>query len=1072
MNRILVLAMLGLAAGRAFASAETDALSVAGEWRFRMDPDNKGLTEGWPADGISGDTVTLPGSMDENGKGIPNEKRHVEYLSRLYEYVGAAWYERDVTIPTEWAGKRVTLYLERVHWESRVWVDGKFLGTKDSLCTPQVHDLTVSLKPGKHRITLCVDNRVKFYVGMNAHSITEHTQTNWNGVIGRMMLLATDPVYIDTVQAYPTLSNRTVKVVARVINASDQDASGVLTARGGDFDPLAADAGQKAQGREGRERIAQAKAAFSVARGGASMSEFTLTLPADTPAWGENLRKTGETPGLLPLEVHLSARAGSREMTDTGGTVFAFRDIGRNGSQLTLNGKPYFVRGNLECCIFPRTAHPPMDVKSWHQLLLTQKSYGVNHVRFHSWCPPEAAFLAADMLGMTFHIETPVWTELGTHADTDAYIRAESERILDTYGNHPSFCFLATGNEPSGKNMNAFLTDIIARWRAKDPRHLYTTCAGWPELDVSDYHVLPERKRIPLRLHNNKQFWGPSTDFDYSKALEGCNAPVIAHELAQWCVYPRYDEIEKYTGVLRAWNFETFKEQLAKNGMGGRDKEFALASGRLQWLMYKADMEAVLRTPGMAGYQLLSVQDFPGQGSALVGVADALWGNKGAVSPEEFKCVNGETVPLLRVEKYVWQNNETFRARGQIAHFGAAPLEGAKVTWTVDDGTGKLAASGAWTVPEIPLGNATMLGDLELPLSGVPAPARLTVTLRVDGTDFANGWSIWVYPADAPKAAPKDVLVTDSFDKKTEKALEKGNSVLLVPGYVTPAQSVLSAFEPVFWDMQWFPAQRRQLGVLCNPKDPALAQFPNDGHTDWQWWELLNKSRVVNLSTLPQGLEPIVRVIDDWNTNRPLGAVFELRAGKGKLLVCTLDIEKDLDSRPAAAALRRSLLAYMAGDQFNPKAEVDVNRLRELFVRQNSDIVSVKADSEERGYPAENAVDGKADTIWHTPYQGDVPKFPHELCIQYAGAIEVKGLRYVPRQDVANGFAADYEVYAGKNGKDWGQPVARGTFKPGKDAQEIRFDKPVRAKWLRFVAKTGQGNDDFAAVAEIEPITK
>jgi hypothetical protein len=628
--------------------------------------------------------------------------------------------------------------------------------------------------------------------------------------------------------------------------------------------------------------------------------------------------------------------------------------------------------------------------------------------------------------------------------------------------------------------MKAFLTDIIARWKAKDPRHLYTSCAGWPELDVSDYHVLPERNHMPLRLHGNKIF-GPTTDFDYSKALEGCNAPVIAHELAQWCVYPRYDEIEKYTGMLRPWNLETFRDSLAKNGMAGREREFALASGRLQWLMYKADMEAVLRTPGMAGYQLLSVQDFPGQGSALVGVANALWENKGAVPPEEFKSVNGETVPLLRFEKYVWKTNETFRAKGQIAHFGDAPLTGKHMAWTVGDAAGKAIASGAWAPAEIPLGNGTMLGDMEVPLSTVAAPAKLIVTLGIDGMDAGtrpNSWEIWVYPADAPKAEPKDVLVTTSFDKKTGRALEKGKSVLLIPDYVAPAQSVPSAFEPVFWDMQWFAGQRRQLGVLCDPKNPALAQFPNDGHTDWQWWELLNKSRVMNLSTLPQGTEPIVRVIDDWNTNRPLGAVFELRAGKGKLLVCTLDIEKDLDNRPAVAALRRSLLDYMAGDQFNPKTEASIDTLRDLFVKKDSDIASVEADSEEAGYPAKNAIDGDPKTIWHTPYQGNVPKFPHELRVQFSGAVELSGLRYLPRQDVANGFVADYEVYAGKDGKDgrdrkdWGKPIAQGTFKPGQTAQEIRFEKPVRAKWLRFVAKTGQGKDDFAAVAELTPITK
>ncbi len=1078
------MALLSLASAWAAAASDIIQMDLSGEWRFRMDPDNRGLTEGWPADGISGDTVTLPGSMDENGKGIPNEKRHVEYLSRLHEYVGAAWYERDVTIPPEWANKRVTLFLERVHWESRVWVDGKFLGTQDSLCTPQIHDLSLSLKPGSHRITLCVDNRVKFYVGMNAHSITEHTQTNWNGVIGRMMLRATDPVCVAGVQVYPDTASRTVKATVRVANAANQDASGELVVYC--TEPLEIqDAAQDTLDAVRRDRQARGvRLPFAVAAGASSEVEGVVSLPQDTPLWGDGLAPTPENPSsfgsspLKALEASLSAKAGGRAMTDIRSAVFAFRDIGRNGTQLTLNGKPYFVRGNLECCIFPLTAHPPMDLMSWQKLLSTQREYGVNHVRFHSWCPPDAAFLAADILGMTLHIETPVWTELGTHADTDAYIRAESERILDTYGNHPSFCFMATGNEPSGKNMNAFLTDIIARWKAKDPRHLYTTCAGWPELDVSDYHVLPARKNIPLRLHGSKDL-RPSTDFDYGKALEGCAAPVIAHELAQWCVYPRYDEIERYTGVLRAWNLETFRDSLAKNGMAGRDREFALASGRLQWLMYKADMEAVLRTPGMAGCQLLSVQDFPGQGSALVGVADALWGNKGAVPPQEFKSVNGETVPLLRFEKYVWRTNETFRAKGQIAHFGAAPLKDTKVVWTMCDTNGKAVATGAWSPAEIPLGNSTMLGGLEVPLSGLPAPAEYVINLgyeRMDPHSLGNSWNIWVYPADTPKDEPKGMLVTDAFDRKAERALKKGHSVLLLPGHIAPAQSVPSAFEPVFWDMQWFAGQRRQLGVLCDPKHPALARFPNNGCTEWQWWELLNKSRVMNLSTLPQGMEPIVRVIDDWNTNRPLGAVFELRAGRGRLLVCTLDIANDLGNRPAAAALRHSLLTYMNGDKFNPNSEVTLDTLRDLFVKKNTDIASVEADSEEPGYPAKNAVDGDPKTIWHTPYQGNAPKFPHELRIQFSGAVELKGLRYLPRQDVANGFVASYEVYAsrderdGRDKRDWGAPVAGGTLRPGQAAQEIRFDKPVRAKWLRFMAKTGQGNDDFAAVAEIEPI--
>ncbi len=897
-----------------------DGLDLAGEWRFRMDPYNQGLAEGWSGDGISGDTVRLPGSLDENGKGIRQEKRHVEYLSRLNEYVGAAWYERDVTIPPDWAGKRIILFLERVHWESRVWVDGKYLGMQDSLCTPHEHDLGSMLKPGPHRLTLCIDNRVKVYVGMNAHSITEHTQTNWNGVIGLLELRATAPVYIADIQIFPQAANRTVNVRMQLTNTTESDAKGTLEAHCALMSKVSS-----------ANDWVDHEEPITIVRGSSSNVTFMLSLPKDTPLWDEKATALQ----LNNLKVCLSAVAGGSTSKHAREVLFAFRDIGREGTQLTLNGKPYFVRGNLECCIFPQTAHPPMTTAEWETLLSTEKTYGINHIRFHSWCPPEAAFCAADALGVTFQIETPVWTELGTHGETDAYIRAESERILDAYGNHPSFCFLATGNEPSGKHMNEFLNDIIAQWKARDPRRLYTTCSGWPELPASDYHVLPERNHMPLRLHNNRMF-GPTTDFDYSEALKGSTAPVIAHELGQWCAYPRYDEIGKYTGVLRAWNFETFKTRLDDNGMAGRDKEFSAASGRLQWILYKADIEAVLRTPGMAGYQLLSVQDFPGQGTALVGFADALWNNKGAVSPEEFRSLNRETIPLLRFGKYVWKTDDTFRASLQIAHFGAESIQDPTVRWEVQGTKSGKWASGDWKPTVIPIGNGKTPYTMEVPLSKTQAPEKLTITVKVMERDRelgANSWNIWAYAAGKSPAESKDILVADEFDAKTERTLGKGGVVLLLPNYVAPMQSVPSAFEPIFWNMQWFPKQRRQLGVLCNPADPALAGFPTDMHTDWQWWELLDKSRVIDLSGMPRELEPIVRVIDDWNTNRPLGAVFETRVGKGRLMVCTLDIQKDLENRPAAAALRQSLIAYMKGGQFNPETEISREALRLAFAQ-------------------------------------------------------------------------------------------------------------------------------------------
>ncbi|MCX5768864.1 MAG: beta-galactosidase, partial [Candidatus Hydrogenedentes bacterium] len=400
----------------------------------------------------------------------------------------------------------------------------------------------------------------------------------------------------------------------------------------------------------------------------------------------------------------------------------------------------------------------------------------------------------------------------------------------------------------------------------------------------------------------------------------------IAHELGQWCVYPDYREIPSYTGVLRPRNLEMFRDSLRNNHMLDQAREFAVASGKLQKLMYKADIETLLRTPGAGGFQLLALQDFPGQGTALEGFLDAFWNSKGVTTPDEFRQFCSETVPLLRLPKLVYTTNESLEARAEIAHFGPAPILRAQPGWTARTAAGAVVASGASEVRDIPLGNAIPLGDLTLPLNNIPAPAKLTLSVYLAGTPHANCWDVWVYPADQ-QADEGRVIVASKWDNSVEANLRRGRSVLLLPSKIDPGRQVKSAFEPIFWNTQWFHNQPRQLGILCDPRHPAFAQFPNDGHTDWQWWDLLNKSCVMQLDGADPAFRPLVQVIDDWNTNRRLGAVYEARVGKGSLLVCTLDITSNLDTRPAAAALRRSLLQYMNSPDFAPRSSLSLNWL-------------------------------------------------------------------------------------------------------------------------------------------------
>jgi hypothetical protein len=420
------------------------------------------------------------------------------------------------------------------------------------------------------------------------------------------------------------------------------------------------------------------------------------------------------TPNLHPLLVELSTG-------DVKSESLGLRQISTEGTQFLINGRKTFIRGTLECCIFPKTGHPPTDVESWRRIIRIAKAHGLNLIRFHSWCPPEAAFLAADELGFYYHVETASWantsTTLGDHKPVDEWLYREADRILKAYGNHPSFILMPYGNEPGGDHHAQFLAKWVEHWKTADPRRLYTSASGWPELAENQFHVTPN-PRIQawgqgLKSRINAQ--PPETTTDYRDYIIKRSVPVISHEIGEWCVYPNFDEIPKYTGYLKPKNFEIFRDSLGAHHMSGLAHKFLLASGKLQALCYKDEIESALRTPGMGGFELLDLHDFPGQGTALVGVLDPFWDEKGYITAAEFHRFCNSTVPLARLGKRVFNNSENLRADIEVAHFGPAPLENAYVSWSLLSNTGEVDASGQLRPGTIPIGNAIALGSVNVP---------------------------------------------------------------------------------------------------------------------------------------------------------------------------------------------------------------------------------------------------------------------------------------------------------------------------------------------------------------------
>jgi hypothetical protein len=939
MARILVAALLalhtvGLAAG-------PSDLDLSGPWRFQLDPNDDGVAARWFERDLTG-RLALPGSLQEQGFGDPvtvdtkwigqvvNRSWYVDpefapyrqpgnvkipfWLQPKTHYMGAAWYQRDIEIPRRWQGRRIVLTLERAHWETVAWLDDRLLGTDVSLSTPHVYCLGTGVTPGKHRLTIRVDNHLVVDIGVNSHSVSDHTQGNWNGLVGALRLSATDPVWVDDVQVFPLAAERKARVRVTVGNATGAATSAVVSVAIAE------------KGRPPSRHAARVTRTVGLPPG-TTTTELEAALGADAKTWDEF------KPALYEARVEVSGAA-VRSPSESGKTtVFGLRNVTRDGTRIAVNGRKIFLRGTLECAIFPLTGYPPTDVESWKHILRRCRDHGLNHIRFHSWCPPEAAFTAADELGFYFQVECASWanqsTQLGSGNPVEPWLYAESERIVRAYGNHPSFLLMACGNEPGGPDPARWLKPFVAYWKDRDPRRLHTGGSGWPVIPENEFHVLPE-PRI--------QAWGaglssrinarpPETVTDYRECAAKTGAPVISHEIGQWCAYPNFDEIAKYTGWLEARNFEIFRDSLRRHGMAHQARDFLVASGKLQTLCYKEEIESALRTPGMAGFQLLDLHDFPGQGTALVGVLDPFWDSKGYVTPEQYRRFAGEVVPLARMAKRVLQNGETFAAQVEVANFGPSDLAAHPVAWTIRAGT-KTIASGRFAADALPTGTQTPVGGVTLPLAAFARATKANLEVAIQGTRFANDWDFWVFPATIETAPPADILLATAFDGAARTALAAGGKVLLIPPPAHIAGDALGrvkiGFSTIFWNTAW---TRRQpphtLGILCDPRHPALAEFPTEAHSNWQWWELVTGSHPFILDGTPAGFTPIVQAIDDWVTNRKLGLVWEARVGRGKLLACGIDLANDLDRRPVARQLRHSLLAYMAGAQFAPQLEVD-----------------------------------------------------------------------------------------------------------------------------------------------------
>ncbi len=945
---IFTLLTIGLA-------AHSQTISLSGEWDFSM-----GEKQDYR------EKITLPGSMLTNGKGndvsvntkwigslydssyyfnpameryrVEGQMKFPFFLTPKKHYVGTAWYRRTVGIPRKWSGRSVILHLERPHIETTVYVNGHAAGRDSSLSVPHEFDITPYVKFGHdNEIAISIYNGIEnVCVGQDSHSVTDQTQGCWNGIAGDIYLASRPQRHISNVQIFPDIHAKNIRVRLATTGKGKTATVDFLV----DGRPVK------------REKVS------------GDGAEVIIPMGDDVRLWDEF------NPNLYTLQAVMNG--------DTVSTTFGMREISIRGRQFYMNDRPIWMRGTVGNCCFPLTGYPPTDEESWLKIFRKCKEYGLNMMRFHSYCPPEAAFTAADKVGFYLQPEGPSWpnhgVRLGRGMAIDRYLMEETQRMVHEYGNHPSFCMLAAGNEPAG-NWVRWTNDFVRKWQETgDRRRVYCGASvggGWAWDSESEYHVKGGARGLDWDHH------APQSSDDYFDQIlrprnfkpknenDVNNTPILAHEQGQWCAFPDFREIDRYTGAYRAGNFEIFRDLLRDGGMASQADKFLMASGRLQTLAYKYEIERNLRTRDYAGFQLLGLNDYSGQGTALVGVLNVFWREKGYCSAADWSRFCSPIVPLARFPKFVFTDADTLNVPVELYNAYSEELHGARVKVEIsreNSDASPLPVPNYTTIPAgttVPLGKNFPLTDVTLPLQGISEPVKLTmsVTVTSDNAPTAtNNWDFWVYPSDTTMPADKGIHITDTLDEKAIKVLKSGGRVLITAaGRVRMGSDVKQTYLPVFWNTSWFKMRPpHTTGAVIDNTHPLFRRFPTDDWANLNWWELLNKAQVMNLRELPADYQSPIQPIDTWHVSRKLGMLIEANVLGGRLLMTTMDISNNLGNRPVARQMRRAIIGYMTSDDFRPSLTLGSEIITDLFEKQAPPVNMFTKDSPDELKPKLN----------------------------------------------------------------------------------------------------------------------
>lgn len=917
-------------------------IDLSGEWGFRPDEEKKGLLSQYYLLGGT-DKITLPSTVSLSKLGRPNPKSETGFLTDAYAYEGYGWYYKTADLSGIPCTYSVKLFLERTRYTT-LWINGEKIGSRNSLCTPHLYD--ISRFAGEIiSIAVCVSNCD--YATKGGHMTSPDTQSNWNGITGEICILVSENPCISSIDAYPDADKKSVKFRLELEGAEKAD----IELWGASSDGKIID-----------------KQRFHICK---SSSEITLSLGENASLWSEY------TP------VTYTVRAAICGSADVASVTFGLRSFTANGLNLLCNGRKIFLRGKHDGMIFPLTGAAPTSVEEWIKIFETAQKWGINHYRFHTCCPPDAAFTAADIIGIYMQPELPFWGTITDKSDDNhnaaeqEYLITEGRRILKTFGNHPSFVMMSLGNELWGSKER--LNEILGMYKSIDSRRLYTQGSNnfqfWPNIQPNDDFfsgVRLSKSRLirgsyadcdaplgfvqtdePNTSHSYDELIFPKDlvseasavhkeiEIQYGTGVKKITAdgsddelfptkPIITHEVGQYCSFPDFDEIPMYSGPLKPRNLETFRRRIAERKLLPYAEDFHISSGRLAFQCYKYEIEAAMRSKYISGFQLLDLQDFTGQGTALVGMLNAFMKPKKFADEKLRELWLGfcsDTVILAEIDSFIVSVGDVLNIPVLLRYMRPEKLSNCKICWSFDKQSGELdipdSSEGIVRIGVItPQVRKTGTLKLSLNLGDVNNVYYFHAYQKADGDFPILGKSIF----------GNSCVYTVNSLEEAEKLLSAGEKVLYIPQNLP--ESVRGFYCTDFWCYPMFrsisESMCRQIPVgtlgLCIDCQNYPLDFETADCSSPQWYHIVSHADCAILDGTDADFRPIIMMTDNFERCHKLGILYEAAVGDGRLMVCTSRLY-EISQRPEVREFYRSLLRYMHSERFAPTHQLTLEQL-------------------------------------------------------------------------------------------------------------------------------------------------